>query len=144
MAMSGQQEADFDVIKRPAHYIGQRYECWQIVEDWGLGFHLGNVLKYVLRAERKGARLEDLKKARAYLLRMEDLIAVPLVVPGAARSISPEAVAADYKLNAVTARIVQNVHRASVESDREKASDWLLFACHWVDTEIAGARHDGV
>lgn len=36
-------------------------------EAWNLGFCLGNTVKYVARAERKGAPIEDLKKARWYL-----------------------------------------------------------------------------
>lgn len=35
-----------------------------------LGFHLGNVIKYVLRSKYKGKELEDLKKARWYLDRL--------------------------------------------------------------------------
>lgn len=38
----------------------------RIIEDFGLGFCLGNVIKYVLRHVQK-AGLEDLKKARWYL-----------------------------------------------------------------------------
>ncbi len=36
----------------------------------GLGFHLGNAVKYILRAVHKGDMTTDLKKARWYLDRM--------------------------------------------------------------------------
>ncbi len=39
------------------------------IEAKTLGFHLGNVVKYVARAAHKGTELEDLKKARWYLER---------------------------------------------------------------------------
>lgn len=37
------------------------------MEAWGLGFNLGNVVKYVARAEHKGQPVEDLEIARWYL-----------------------------------------------------------------------------
>lgn len=61
-----------DAINSPDHYAaGRRFETIEVIEDWELGFNLGNVLKYVSRAGRKGsdARLEDLRKAAWYLAR---------------------------------------------------------------------------
>lgn len=58
----------FDEVTAPAHYIeGRYYEPLDVIEDWGLDFHLGNAVKYISRAGRKGDRLTDLKKARFYL-----------------------------------------------------------------------------
>ena len=57
-----------DPIDRPAHYAeGRSYEPIDVIEDWALGFNLGNLVKYVSRAGRKQNHLEDLKKARFYL-----------------------------------------------------------------------------
>jgi hypothetical protein len=43
-------------------------EAIDVIDAWGLGYELGNVIKYVARAGYKGTlRLEDLKKARWYL-----------------------------------------------------------------------------
>jgi hypothetical protein len=57
-----------DPVKAPAHYAyGRKFEPWDVILDWGLGFLLGNVVKYVARAGRKGDALEDLRKAREYL-----------------------------------------------------------------------------
>jgi len=56
-----------DPISRPSHYTFGHIEVIDAIEDWQLGFHLGNVVKYVARAGRKGSKLEDLKKARWYL-----------------------------------------------------------------------------
>lgn len=57
-----------DPINRPAHYIAPNgLESIDVIEGFGLGFHLGNVVKYVLRAGRKGSAVEDLRKARWYL-----------------------------------------------------------------------------
>lgn len=56
-----------DSIHRPAHYTFSAIEPIAVIEAWGLGFHLGCVLKYLCRAGRKGSKLEDLRKARWYL-----------------------------------------------------------------------------
>lgn len=56
-----------DPVNRPAHYTRSAVETIDAIEAWGLGFHLGNVVKYVSRAGHKGAAVEDLKKARWYL-----------------------------------------------------------------------------
>ena len=60
-----------DAINNPQHYGGDAnpYEAIKVIEAWGLGFHLGNVVKYISRAGKKdpAKELEDLKKARWYL-----------------------------------------------------------------------------
>lgn len=58
-----------DPVNHPRHYGGadDPYEAIKVIEAWGLGFHLGNVVKYLARAGRKGALVEDLRKARWYL-----------------------------------------------------------------------------
>lgn len=56
-------------IDHPAHYGGadNPYEAIKVIEAWGLWFCLGNTVKYISRAEKKGAPIEDMKKARWYL-----------------------------------------------------------------------------
>ena len=57
-----------DKINHPPHYGGDTtYEAIKVIEAWGLGFCLGNAVKYICRADQKGSPLEDLKKARWYL-----------------------------------------------------------------------------
>lgn len=58
-----------DVINHPSHYNKGKIEVIDFIEDQGLSFHLGNVVKYVARAGAKGDKLEDLKKAQWYLER---------------------------------------------------------------------------
>lgn len=59
-----------DRVDHPAHYSAGGIEAIDVIEAFGLGFHLGNVVKYVLRAGRKSAdALEDLRKAQWYLER---------------------------------------------------------------------------
>lgn len=57
-------------INHPQHYGGDTvYETIKVIEAWGLGFNLGNAVKYISRAGKKGDHLEDLKKAQFYLNR---------------------------------------------------------------------------
>lgn len=59
-----------EFINHPAHYAeGRKYEPIDVINDWDLGFNLGNAVKYISRAGRKdpGATLQDLKKARWYI-----------------------------------------------------------------------------
>lgn len=56
-----------DIINHPPHYTATSIEPIDVIEAWGLGFHLGNCLKYLARCELKGRPLEDLEKARWYL-----------------------------------------------------------------------------
>lgn len=61
------REEKDDPIAYPKHYTKGRIQPIEVIEDWGLGFNLGNAVKYVARAEHKGSPLDDLKKARWYL-----------------------------------------------------------------------------
>jgi len=60
-----------DPVNHPPHYGGadNTYEAIKVIEAWGLGFNLGNAVKYVSRAGKKtpATLCEDLKKARWYL-----------------------------------------------------------------------------
>jgi Protein of unknwon function (DUF3310) len=56
-----------ETVDHPTHYHPGTYEAINVIEAWDLGFCLGNTVKYISRAGRKGDRIEDLKKARWYL-----------------------------------------------------------------------------
>lgn len=60
----------FDPVTLPAHYTeGRAIQPIDVIEDWKLDYHLGQVVKYVARAGRKGPIKEDLEKAKWYLER---------------------------------------------------------------------------
>lgn len=58
-------------IDHPQHYGGadNLYEAINVIEAWQLNICLGNVLKYISRAGKKGTTFDDLKKAQWYLER---------------------------------------------------------------------------
>ena len=64
-----------DPVNHPGHYqTAAGIEAIDVIEAFGLGFNLGNAVKYILRAGKKGSRrcrqrdrLTDLQKAAWYL-----------------------------------------------------------------------------
>lgn len=56
-------------IHSPSHYNSGSIETIDYIEDQGLGFHLGNAVKYISRAKHKGKEAEDIEKAIWYLNR---------------------------------------------------------------------------
>lgn len=60
-----------DAVNHPSYYggAGNPYEAIKVIEAWGLGFCLGNTVKYISRAGKKSAKttIQDLEKARWYL-----------------------------------------------------------------------------
>jgi len=63
-----------DLVNHPPHYTFGSIEVLDAIEDWGLDYHSGNIVKYLTRAGRKTPdRLSDLKKAQFYLNRLVEL-----------------------------------------------------------------------
>jgi hypothetical protein len=68
----GEQTApEDDPVNHPSHYTFGKYEVLDVIEDWGLSYHLGNATKYIARAGRKDPAKEkqDLEKAVFYINR---------------------------------------------------------------------------
>ena len=62
-------EPQADNVNHPAHYKVGGIETIDFIEAKQLSYHLGNVVKYIARADSKGNRKEDLLKAQWYLNR---------------------------------------------------------------------------
>ena len=60
-----------DLVNHPSHYTDGGIETMDFIEAKNLGFHLGNVVKYVSRAGKKNTdnEIQDLEKALWYLKR---------------------------------------------------------------------------
>lgn len=58
-----------DPVNSPSHYQSDKFEVIEIIEAFSLGFNLGNAVKYILRARKKGNFTQDLEKAAWYLKR---------------------------------------------------------------------------
>ena len=62
-------------VSHPAHYGGDTpYETIKVIEAWGLGFCLGNAVKYLSRAGKKPGTdaVIDLRKTLWYVQREID------------------------------------------------------------------------
>lgn len=67
----------FDNVQNPQHYTDTKIEPIEVIEDWNLGFCLGNAVKYIKRAGHKKSssmsmkdkEINDLKKASYYVNR---------------------------------------------------------------------------
>ena len=64
-----QAMAQHDAVNHPEHYKVGGIETIDFIEAKSLGYHLGNVVKYITRADHKGSKQEDLRKAHWYLTR---------------------------------------------------------------------------
>ena len=62
-------EPKADPVNHPAHYKVGGIETIDFIEAKGLNYNLGNVVKYITRADLKGDRKENLEKALWYLKR---------------------------------------------------------------------------
>jgi hypothetical protein len=62
-------EPKSDPVNHPAHYKAGGIETIDFIEAKGLNYRLGNVVKYITRADHKGNRKQDLEKAMWYLKR---------------------------------------------------------------------------
>ena len=72
--MEGQRQIEMfepkaDPVNNPAHYTVGGIETIDFIEAKKLGYNIGNVVKYLTRADHKGNKLEDLRKAQWYLTR---------------------------------------------------------------------------
>ncbi len=63
-----------DMINHPKHYTFARFEVIDVIEDWKLGYHLGNAIKYIARSKHKGREIEDLRKAMWYIQRYIEIL----------------------------------------------------------------------
>lgn len=59
-----------DPVNHPSHHTFGGIETIDFIEAKQLGFHDGNVVKYVARARHKGDEVQDLEKAEWYLKRL--------------------------------------------------------------------------
>jgi len=60
-----------ETVNHPSHYNQGKIEVIDAIEDWHLGFNLGNAVKYIARAGKKDPNKlsEDLLKAKWYIER---------------------------------------------------------------------------
>jgi hypothetical protein len=70
------QITEREMVNHPDHYQGSGgMEVIDIIENYDLGFSLGNAIKYILRSNKKSNAKQDLEKAIWYIRReMSNLV----------------------------------------------------------------------
>ena len=71
------EENKNDPVNHPSHYTDGKIEVIDYIKDQGLGFCLGNSVKYISRSGKKDPEkeIEDLRKAAWYInRRIEELL----------------------------------------------------------------------
>ena len=61
-------------VEHPDHYNKGHIEAIDVIEDWGLDFHCGNVIKYIARHKHKNSPKQDIEKAVWYLERYLEMM----------------------------------------------------------------------
>ena len=56
-----------NLIDHPEHYQSNGIEVIDVIDLFNLNFNLGNSIKYILRADKKGNKKQDLEKALWYI-----------------------------------------------------------------------------
>jgi hypothetical protein len=64
--MSEQDITHLVNVIEPEYYVNTKIQPLDVIEDWGLDFSLGCVIKYIKRYKQKGGTV-DLNKAQYYL-----------------------------------------------------------------------------
>lgn len=114
-----------ETVNHPPHYNSGGIEVIDVIERWGLGFELGNALKYICRAGRKGDDpYEDFKKALWYIRRAiesEEIISLTHIYKPALRlpPISGEEVARAFDLSEAATEVVLAIKHYSMLTAKE-------------------------
>lgn len=99
----------YDPVVRPSHYVGRGLEAIQVIDDWGLGFALGNAVKYLLRAGRKGAARQDVEKALWYVRHAVGVADADRLRAARPHRIYPHQVAAAFDLPPLIAKALEDI-----------------------------------
>lgn len=138
--------APHDAVNTPAHYqSGGTLQVIDVIEAWGLGFHLGNAVKYILRAGRKGDRAEDLAKACRYLSRAAEtpeLAVFPSTFVADPEGLRWETVAVAFGANFDCTYALRNIFKACTSPNGPKAARHLRDAKAVLERELGYAIDD--
>lgn len=122
-------------------------EVIDVIEAWGLGFHLGNAVKYILRAGAKGDRNEDLRKACRYLSRaaeVTDIAVFPSTFVDNTGALTPEKVGASFNLGWNAHYALNRIHRSIRVADHATAQRYLRESKRALELEIGDRVADWV
>ena len=116
-------------VNHPTHYNTGKIEVIEIIEDQRLGFHLGNAVKYILRAGKKDPTktIEDLQKAKWYLERKTELLKAERETrdPTRPNDMNPRADLKEF-FNRLSHDVVQAINELPGSADPENESALIM------------------
>lgn len=118
-----------DMVNSPPHYHQENslYEPAKVIRAWGLSWALGDAVKYIARAGRKGDKAEDLRKAIWYITDEIDAIDPPVnlgarrlvLTPGGGAPVGIHGAFHDHAMSIVASALPQtNAEGAQVTAAR--------------------------
>lgn len=119
-----------DMVRSPSHYRGRTIDVIDVIEDWGLGYHLGNAFKYLARAGKKDSAMQDLQKAAWYFERaMHDKqLRAGLADPAAAFAIGQHQVCIEFRAPKPVMNIIADLHLAALAATPRDRKAHLMRA----------------
>lgn len=121
-----------DPVNHPEHYTSGGVEVIDAIEAWGLGYHLGNAVKYIARAGKKTPDpREDIAKAVWYLQRELERLGVGDVGCAGHCAVDHDPTCSTHADN-----------RPPVRSRWEKRLDSGLVVKRWVPRHLEGKRYE--
>jgi len=105
------KEDNRDFINHPPHYTFSNIEVIDVIEDFNLPYHLGNVIKYIARFDKKGSCLENIRKAIWYLERYKKITCCDNVwgFSSLSNKYSIKDILDEWKLNKNLSKVIENV-----------------------------------
>ena len=126
-----------DVKDRPLPPVlrSRKYSAPDIIEDWGLGWHLGRVVEYLEASTFKAFPIDDLRAAREHLIRKITVLGEfreddPM--PASRASIGPKDIVRDWDLSVPLAGVL-----AVIYGRRQYDVDMLSEALSFLERRIA-------
>ena len=129
---------DKNNVNHPKHYTEGTIETWDFIASWRFCNLLGNVVKYISRAGKKNDEVEDLMKARSYLVKkmtIGDFLELP---PMNSAAIDPRVYAEDIGINENRADILYWLCMYKRTKDKE----FLEGALFNLEKEIEGVQKE--
>lgn len=133
-------------VNHPSHYTDGKIEVIEFIEDKGLGFCLGNAIKYISRAGKKdpNKEIEDLEKAIWYIKRRIKQIEDSRPTIGESKKITDQIDAVCYAIKNIRPLNIQTItvdDDAMPKEPEQKYSDDDLFTGYACGEDYNKKKH---
>jgi hypothetical protein len=138
------------MVNHPPHYNSGKYEVIEVIEDWKLGYHRGNAVKYIARAGIKDPtkEVEDLEKAVWYLKRYMEILKAAkegrdATRPNAMNPRTPASISATAACDSDQAVVRTDIAPNVLAQLRELKGHWGGVSVEGLDKEVLAFFPEG-